>query len=68
MQEKSWLNGDTSIAVLDLLDHDKKYRVLSKVLAYKDEGVQFTLHDYNCEDYATSVRYFSSIAESLRAR
>lgn len=68
MREESSSKGETAHSILDLFDKANSYRVLSKVLARGERAVQLTLHDYSCEDYAASVRFFSSIAESLRAR
>ena len=58
----------THRSTLDMLDRVAGYRVLSEVLAYNNSAIHLTLHDYLCDDYAASVRYFLPIAESLRVR
>jgi hypothetical protein len=68
MADESSSTADGTLAVLDLFDSEHSYRVLSKVIAGKDGAVQLTLHDYDCKDYAASVKFFAPIAASLGAR
>lgn len=65
MADESSSTADGTLAVLDLFDSEHSYRVLSKVIAGKDRAVQLTLHDYDCKDYAASVKFFAPIVASL---
>jgi hypothetical protein len=50
---------------LDMFDRDKSYRILSCVYANPRMAFQLTLHDYACERYVDSVRYFALIEDSI---
>jgi hypothetical protein len=58
--------GDFYRSVLDLYDSEKAYRVASVVLASRDDAIQVTLHDYDCEDYERSRSRFESTLQSVR--
>lgn len=51
---------------LDMLDDERKYRVLSLVIASRKDALQVTIHNYFCEDYNANHDEYRATELSLR--
>lgn len=60
--------GDGCVAVLDVHDPDRGYRICTKLLVRAPDAIRATFHDYGCTDLARSRRSLRAPLNSLKLR
>ena len=60
--------GDSVICTWDTLSRENLYRVAGKIQARGRYVLRATFHDYDCENYESSLAYFEPIIGSLELR
>jgi len=58
--------GLVATSAVDIFDQRKRYRILTCVFSTPKVALVLTLHDYDCENYSTSLSYFTPIEQSVR--
>jgi hypothetical protein len=63
-----WYSENPRFCILgaDAFDQERKYRIVSQLLAATPWIVRSSLHDYDCSDYAKSKEAFRPILESFQ--
>lgn len=65
LDKRTSIEGDLARSAWDIYDKSANYRVLCLVVSTADEAVQFSIHDYMCQDYAASRGDFLSLEISI---
>jgi hypothetical protein len=68
MAEESLQAGAISIVFTDNWDRANTYRIAGLTMVRPPLVVRATFHDYACDDYEASARYFAPIIDSLEFR
>jgi len=58
-------SGDSVFCTWDTLARQNAYRVAGKIQARGKYVLRATFHDYDCEEYDSSLKYFEPIIASL---
>ncbi len=58
-------SGDTAESIVDYLDAQRQYRIVSVVQVAPPYGLQLTLHHYLCDSYERSRAYSTEILASV---
>jgi hypothetical protein len=64
-EESTTSDGAARIAVVEAHDAARQYRIVAKTIVTLPFVVRASFHDYACEDYKVSRRFFDPIVQSL---